>query len=94
MAEGSHGRRRREEGGAFVWREPGRDELLGLLIRNGDVSSIRLASKEMHDGLAARPFLYDLSRNRGLRRDPERNLQQIAAERLDSAAGHFRASPR
>jgi signal transduction histidine kinase len=63
--------------GAFVWREPGRDELLGLLIRNGDVSSIRLPSKEMHDGLAAGPFLYDLSRNRGLRRDPDRNLQQI-----------------
>ncbi len=65
------------KGGAFVWREPGRDELLGLLIRNGDVSSIRLASKQMHDGLAAGPFLYDLSRNRGLRRDPERNLEQI-----------------
>src|SRR4030095_11555392 len=63
--------------GAFVWREPGRDEFHGLAIRDGEVSVVRLPLRNIADRWAASPFLYDLARNRGLRRDPDRNLAQI-----------------
>jgi signal transduction histidine kinase len=68
--------------GAFVWREPGREDLHGLMIRNGDVSLVKLTAKGMGDDLAASPFLYDLARNRGLRRDSDRNLHPIVPRSL------------
>ena len=64
--------------GAFVWHEPGRKELHGLAIGDGgDVRMVKLPRREIADGWVAGPFLYDLARNRGLRRDPHRNLDRI-----------------
>lgn len=64
--------------GAFVWREPGRKELHGLAISDGgDARMVKLPQRDMADGWTAGPFLYDLARNRGLRRDSDRNLDRI-----------------
>ena len=41
--------------GAFLWREPGREELHGLAIGNGDVSMVKLPAKEVADEFAASP---------------------------------------
>ena len=68
--------------GAFVWREPGRKELHGLAIRDGDVRMVKLPQRDMSDDWAAGPFLYDLARNRGLRRDSDRNLDRIKPQDL------------
>jgi signal transduction histidine kinase len=63
--------------GAFVWREPGREEFQGLEISNGQVNVVKLPAQEFVEDWAASPLLYDLTRNRGLRRDPNRNLERI-----------------
>jgi signal transduction histidine kinase len=63
--------------GAFLWREPGRNEVSGLVIRGAEVSMVKLLGPAIADGWAIAPFLYDLARNRGLRRDAERNLERI-----------------
>jgi signal transduction histidine kinase len=63
--------------GAFVWREPGRTELQVLAIKGGEVSMIKLPPHDVVDGWSDGPFLYDLARNRGLRRDSDRNLERI-----------------
>ncbi|WP_294123716.1 histidine kinase [Sphingomonas sp.] len=63
--------------GAFIWREPGRDELHGLAITDGSVGMVKLPSDGIAEQWATSPFLYDLARNRGLSRDAERNLERI-----------------
>jgi signal transduction histidine kinase len=70
--------------GAFVWREPGRTELQVLTINDGEVSTVKLPPHDFDDGWSAGPFLYDLARNRGLRRDPDRNLERIRPRDLIS----------
>ena len=63
--------------GAFLWREPGREELTGIAIRDGEVAMVKLPGTAFAEGWADGPFLYDLERNRGLRRDAERNLATL-----------------
>jgi signal transduction histidine kinase len=63
--------------GTFLWREPGRDEVSGLTIRDGQVASVRLPGPAI-GGVADGPLLYDLNRNRALNRDAERNLGRLA----------------
>jgi signal transduction histidine kinase len=63
--------------GAFVWRDPGRKELHGLAISDGEVRPVKLSAQGIADDWDGGPFLYDLARNRGLRRDVDRNLDQI-----------------
>jgi signal transduction histidine kinase len=60
--------------GAFMWREQGRPEYLGLLINGEAVAEIELPVASMAGAIDSSPFLYDLRHNRGLRRDADRNL--------------------
>ncbi len=64
--------------GAFVWREASQAEVTGVAI-HGDVSTtVTLPHPALDHSLAPSPFLYDLRRNRALRRDSERNLNEFA----------------
>jgi signal transduction histidine kinase len=68
--------------GTFLWREPGRDEVSGLTIRDGEVAMAKLPAAAIADGSASGPFLYDLNRNRGLGRDAERNLARLGPKNM------------
>jgi signal transduction histidine kinase len=68
--------------GAFLWREPGRDELSGLVIRDDQVELVKLPGTAPGEGWDTTPFLYHLARNRGLRRDSDRNLERLRPKEL------------
>ena len=61
--------------GAFVWLETG--EATALTIRNGESARISLPESQIAEVLTTTPFLYDLPKQRGLRRDEDRNLRAI-----------------
>lgn len=63
--------------GAFLWREPGRDEITGLAIRDGEVTPVRMPGAAIADAATIGPFLYDIARNRALHRDADRNLGRL-----------------
>jgi signal transduction histidine kinase len=65
--------------GAFVWREQGRSEFVGLAMRGGELTEVQVPGLAIAEALAWRPFLYDLRNNRALKRDAERNLTGFAA---------------
>jgi len=65
--------------GVFVWREQGRSEFVGLAMRGGDLAEVQVSGLAIAEALAWHPFLYDLRRNRALKRDAERNLTGFAA---------------
>jgi len=65
--------------GVFVWREQGRSEFDGLAIRGSDLAEVHVPGLTIAHALAKTPFLYDLGKNRGLKRDAERNLSRFAA---------------
>lgn len=64
--------------GIFVWREHGRSRLDGLAIRGGELTVVKAPGLAVAQALAATPFLYDLGKNRALKRDNERNLTRFA----------------
>ena len=74
----------RASAGAFVWREPGRGDAAGLAIRGGEVAVVEAPGPALAHSVAPTPFLYDLRKNRALRRDAERNLADFAP--LDAIA--------
>jgi len=65
--------------GMFVWRDQGRSEFAGLAIRGGNLSQVQVPGLSIVRALARTPFLYDLGKNRALKRDAERNLAGFAA---------------
>jgi signal transduction histidine kinase len=65
--------------GVFVWRDQGRSEFSGLAIRNGDLAQVHVPGPSIAAALTKAPFLYDVRKNRALKRDPERNLTRFAA---------------
>ncbi len=69
----------RASAGVFIWREPGRAEFTGLAIRDGELTVVNLPVPALDHSLGSTPFLYDLARNRALKRDPNRNLTGFAA---------------
>jgi signal transduction histidine kinase len=69
----------RASAGVFVWREQGRSRFAGLAIRDGDLVEVEVPELAIANSLAKTPFLYDLHRNRALKRDAERNLSGFAA---------------
>ena len=62
--------------GALVWRDSERKNASAIAIRDGEKREVKLRRRVL-DGEASSPFLYDMARHRGLRRDPERNLRPV-----------------
>jgi signal transduction histidine kinase len=75
----------RASAGVLVWREHGSGELVGLAIRGGELAVVHLPERALADALAATPFLYDLRKNRALKKDAERNLIAFAPREIISA---------
>ena len=65
--------------GAFVWRNPGQSKLAGLAIRGGELTTVRVPGVAIVNALAATPFLYNLAKNRALKKDADRNLVGLPA---------------
>ena len=72
----------RASAGVFVWRELGRSEFSGLAIRGADVAVVSVPGLAIEGALATTPFLYDLAKNRALKKDAQRNLIGCAARDL------------
>ena len=64
----------RASAGIFIWRDQNHGDFSGIIIRNGELSEIRVPGMALTQALATSPFLYDFARNRALRKDAERNL--------------------
>lgn len=69
----------RASAGVFVWRNQGRSRFAGLAIRDGELATVDVPGLAIDSALATTPFLYDLRKNRALKRDDERNLAAFAA---------------
>ena len=67
----------RARAGMFVWREPGRPGATALAIRDGELAEIAIPGPPAEHSAASTPFLYDLRKDRALKRDAERNLTEI-----------------
>ncbi|MFL6748346.1 MAG: hypothetical protein ACJ8E6_06615, partial [Sphingomicrobium sp.] len=72
----------RSASGAFVWREQGRPAYSGLLINRDAVAEIELPEEAIAGAIAFTPFLYDLTKDRGLQRDSDRNLVRLIPTEL------------
>ena len=68
----------RAAAGVFVWREPGGTAAAGFSLRGGELVRLDSPPPALDHALAPTPFLYDLKRNRALRRDRFRNLVKFA----------------
>jgi signal transduction histidine kinase len=75
----------RASSGMLVWREHGRAELVGLAIGDGDLAMVNLPQRALADVFPTTPFLYDLGKNRALKKDAERNLIDFAPRDVISA---------
>ena len=67
----------RAKAGLFVWRDHNRPTFTGLAIDDGGVSEVEVPPSAIANAVATTPFLYDLKRSRGLRRDSARNLIEL-----------------
>jgi signal transduction histidine kinase len=67
----------RAEAGLFLWREQGRSSFNGLCISGDEVANAEFSAEAIASAIESTPFIYDLKRNRGLRRDADRNLVRI-----------------
>lgn len=63
--------------GLFLWRDRSRSAFTGLAIDDGSVSELEIPPTAIANAVSTTPFLYDLKRSRGLRRDAERNLVEL-----------------
>ncbi|HUE78466.1 MAG TPA: histidine kinase [Sphingomicrobium sp.] len=70
--------------GALVWRDPDQSDVAGLAASGGEIRPVSLGGPALMHALAPSPFLYDLGKDRALRRDSERNLTHLAP--LDAIA--------
>lgn len=68
----------RASAGVFVWCERGGNVLGGVAIRGGELTVVEVPAATFAPALAATPFLYDIGKDRALRRDTERNLTAFA----------------
>jgi signal transduction histidine kinase len=65
--------------GVLVWRKKGREKIIGLSMRGGEPALVDAPVLAIAPALATTPFLYDLRKNRALKKDAERNLIAFAA---------------
>jgi signal transduction histidine kinase len=70
----------RAKAGLFIWREHLRSAFTGLAIENGSVSQFEVPSQAIASAVGTTPFLYDMKRSRGLRRDTARNLIELSPQ--------------
>jgi signal transduction histidine kinase len=73
--------------GIFLWREHSRPVLAGFAIDDGSVSEVDIPAHALADAAATTPFLYDVKRTRGLRRDAEQNLIELPQDIIAELAG-------
>lgn len=69
----------RASAGVFIWRDDRGGSFSGVAIRNGRSGEVTVPKTALGGALPATPFLYDLGKDRALRRDAERNLTAFAA---------------
>ena len=67
----------RARAGMFVWRDSGQPEATALTIRDRQLAEIAVPGASVALSAASTPFLYDLRRDRALKRDSERNLTEF-----------------
>lgn len=72
----------RAKAGFFLWRDYDRPSFAGLFIADGVVSEISMTGQAITNAVATTPFLYDVKRRRGLRRDEDRNLIELPPEEV------------
>lgn len=60
--------------GAFLWRQPGQSDFAGLFVRGGERTELVVPAAGLERTAGSSPFLYDVRRDRTLRKDSERNL--------------------
>jgi len=81
----------RATSGLFVWREPGGGAFTGLSIDEDGVGTfdhpLDIGASAADDG----PFLYDLAKDRGVRKDSQGNLQYFVPSELLSLASAARS---
>ncbi|HMI41940.1 MAG TPA: histidine kinase [Sphingomicrobium sp.] len=71
--------------GVLVWREHGQGELIGIAMRGGEIAVVNMPGRALADALATTPFLFDLGKNRALKKDRDRNLTAFAPRDVISA---------
>ncbi|MCH8615775.1 histidine kinase [Sphingomonas sp. SM33] len=67
--------------GILIWREQGPGDADALIVRHGEMTAVRIKGRLFQDAVE-RSFLYDLPKDRALRRDESRNLYAPAARML------------
>lgn len=72
----------RATAGAILWREQGRGTFDGLAIRGGEAVTLNVSGPAIDPSVGTAPFLYDLGKNRALRKDVERNLLEFRPRSL------------
>ena len=72
----------RASAGIFVWRERRSGEVTGVAVRGGELAVVSVPAAALAAALATTPFLYDLPKDRALKRDAERNLIAFAAHNV------------
>jgi len=70
------------ESGLFLWREQGKQSYTGLCISGDEVADAEFSAEAIGPAIESTPFIYDLARNRGLRRDADRNLVSVNPSEL------------
>jgi signal transduction histidine kinase len=63
--------------GAFIWREKGGSEATGVSIHDGEVAEFPVPGAALSHSVFTTPFLFELGKDRALKRDAERNLTEF-----------------
>ena len=71
----------RAQSGMLVWRPLAKEEATACVLRGGELAALR-ARPAMAGEAPAKPFLYDIARNRGLTRDDDHNLVTVVPSDL------------
>ena len=66
--------------GAFAWWEQGSDTKTAATLREGELALVPLVQSPVAGAAVESSFLYDLARDRALRREPERGLRTFEAD--------------
>ena len=80
----------RASAGVLIWRKTGREKIIGITMRGGDLAVLDGPALALAPAFATTPFLYDLRRNRALKKDSQRSLIAFGArEAIGSKAASY-----